>query len=333
MKKALFIVPYFGSLPNTFIIFLRTCAHNPDFDWLIITDDKTAYNYPSNVHVTYSSFQDFVARIQQHFDFPIALKHPYKICDFRPAFGVIFAEELKEYKFWGHCDLDQYFGNINHFITDEILDSHDKILCLGHFTLFRNIPAINRMYLVADKQFNQGYQDAFSQEKHWIFDEWPSGNTSINKIVKQEGVKTYYCHDCFCDLIPFASRYRRYIFDENQENWKKESIKNTVFLWEEGKLFLCFNHSGAIKQQEVMYVHIRQRKLLLNRYNPSFDNFCIVPNEIISTANPNCSLIQKMLRNANVRSCFFPDEFRRKKVIATTYIYAGIRRIKRFLKG
>ena len=138
MKNACFIIPYFGKLPNTFPIFLRTCGKNPDFNWMIVTDDHTTYDYPPNVCCSYTTFDDFVTKVQACFDFSIALKFPYKICDFRASFGVIFAEELKEYRFWGHCDIDQYFGKINHFITDEILDSYDKILCLGHFTLFRN---------------------------------------------------------------------------------------------------------------------------------------------------------------------------------------------------
>ena len=132
MKKACFIIPYFGKLPETFPVYLRTCAENPDYDWLIVTDDRAAYDYPENVHVSYTSFDAFVERVQSHFDFPIALKRPYKICDFRAAFGEIFAEELQGYRFWGHCDLDQYFGKISHFITDEVLDSYEKILCLGH---------------------------------------------------------------------------------------------------------------------------------------------------------------------------------------------------------
>ena len=146
MKTTCFIIPYFGPLPNTFPVWLRTCAENPEYDWLIVTDDHSTYEYPVNIHVQYTTFDAFVGRVQSHFDFPIALKYPYKICDFRAAFGEIFAEELREYRFWGHCDLDQYFGKINHFITEEILSSYDKILCLGHFTLFRNSPEINRMY-------------------------------------------------------------------------------------------------------------------------------------------------------------------------------------------
>lgn len=330
MKKACFIVPYFGKLPNTFPVYLRTCGENLDFDWLIVTDDHTAFDFPPNVHCSYTTFEAFVQRVQSYFDFPISLKRPYKICDFRAAFGVIFAEELENYRFWGHCDLDQYFGKIQHFITDEILDSYDKILCLGHFTLFRNCPEINNMYLIPDKKWGQSYKDAFTQEKHWIFDEWPSDNTCINRIMKQEQVKTYYHHDAFCDLAPFASRFQRYIFNHETEDWVKEDIANTIFTWENGELFCCHkSRDGEIVRREMLYVHIRQRKMDISRYNLNLGAVCIYPNSIESFACSEEIDILEILRRTARRSLLLPDELARKGVLLNGYIMAAVRRLKK----
>lgn len=331
-KKACFIIPYFGKLPNTFPIYLRTCEVNHDFDWLIITDDHTAYNYPDNVHCSYMTFEGFVERVQSHFDFPISLKRPYKICDFRAAFGVIFEEELKDYRFWGHCDLDQYFGKINHFITDDILDSYDKILCLGHFTLFRNVPEINNMYLIADRKWEQSYKDAFSQEKHWIFDEWPANNTCINRICKQENVKTYYHHDAFCDLVPFVSRFQRYIFDHEKEDWEKEPINNTVFVWDDGVLYCCHKDaSGQIVKREMMYVHIRQRKMNVCDYNTKQKKMYIYPNVITSYPKFEAD-IEGILKYAFFRGILYPDEVARRKVLLEGYCRASTRRLRILIK-
>lgn len=331
-RKACFIIPYFGKLPDTMPVYLRTCEANPDFDWLIITDDHTRYDYPANVHCSYTTFDEFVQRVQSHFDFPIALKRPYKICDFRAAFGVIFAEELKNYRFWGHCDLDQYFGKIDHFITDEILDSYDKILCLGHFTLFRNVEKINKMYLIPDRKWNQSYRDAFSQEKHWIFDEWPSDNTCINRIMKQENVRTYYRHDAFCDLVPFVSRFQRYIFDHDAEDWTKENIKNTIFVWDNGELFCCHkDKQGGIIRREMLYVHIRQRKMDISRYDLNQGAICIHPNSIVSFGCSEDISIPDILRRTTFRGLFRPDELARKIVILNGYILAAKRRISKML--
>lgn len=49
MKTIAFVIPYFGKLPNSFLIFLESCGINSDIDFFIFTDDRTDYDYPSNV--------------------------------------------------------------------------------------------------------------------------------------------------------------------------------------------------------------------------------------------------------------------------------------------
>ena len=97
------IVPYFGKLPEIFPIWLKSCSTNKDIEWLIITDDTSKYNYPKNVDVNYISWEDIKLRIQKLYDFEIILDKPYKLCDYRVAYGEIFEEELEKYDFWGYC--------------------------------------------------------------------------------------------------------------------------------------------------------------------------------------------------------------------------------------
>jgi hypothetical protein len=59
--------------------------------------------------------------------FGVNIKHSYKLCDFKPAYGFIFFELIENYDFWGYCDIDIIFGSIRDFITKEILESHDLI--------------------------------------------------------------------------------------------------------------------------------------------------------------------------------------------------------------
>ena len=44
--KIVMILPYFGKLPNYFDLWLQSAEKNSTIDWLIYTDDFTAYNYP-----------------------------------------------------------------------------------------------------------------------------------------------------------------------------------------------------------------------------------------------------------------------------------------------
>lgn len=120
---------------NYFNLFLKSCAHNKEFNWLIFTDDKTEYNYPENVKVQYCKFVDVDKLIYDKLGFHIY--KPYKLCDYRPAYGYIFSSYIKEYQMWGYCDNDLIFGNLSKWITNDIINQYDKIGILGHLTLIK----------------------------------------------------------------------------------------------------------------------------------------------------------------------------------------------------
>lgn len=78
MSKCTFIIPYYGHFPNYFQLFLNSCKNNPNFEWLIFTDDHTNYDWPANVHVHYETFADMQARVRNAFPFHPELRAPYK---------------------------------------------------------------------------------------------------------------------------------------------------------------------------------------------------------------------------------------------------------------
>ncbi|MBQ4282819.1 MAG: hypothetical protein IJB96_02700, partial [Lachnospira sp.] len=106
MKIAIMTL-YFGKLPSYIDLWLDSCRCNPDVDFIIYTDDEGEYLLPSNVYIKRCTFEDMRTRIASHFDFPISLKSPYKLCDFKATYGDVFSDEFAGYDFWGHCDLDQ----------------------------------------------------------------------------------------------------------------------------------------------------------------------------------------------------------------------------------
>lgn len=76
--------------------------------------------------------------IQKVIDFEICLESPYKLCDYKPTYGLAFKNWLKDYDFWGYCDLDVVFGNLRNYFTDEILKDSDRCLENGHISLWKN---------------------------------------------------------------------------------------------------------------------------------------------------------------------------------------------------
>jgi hypothetical protein len=171
MKSICYVVPYFGTLPkNGFPLWLMSCAKNPTVNWILFTDDKTEYDYPENVKVYYTTFDAIRERFQNNFDFPIVLDRGWKLCDYRVAYGEIFAPELDGYDFWGNCDIDLMWGDIRKFYTEEMLENYDKFGFLGHSTLYRNTPEVNARYKTVIEG-EMDYKTAFLGSEGHAFDE------------------------------------------------------------------------------------------------------------------------------------------------------------------
>ena len=100
MKTIGIVIPYFGKLPPFFQLWLQTAKSNSSIDFHIFTDDDSVFS-DENIYVHRMTWSDMQKLASKPFDFNIALAQPYKLCDFKPAFGLIFSEHLKKYDFWG----------------------------------------------------------------------------------------------------------------------------------------------------------------------------------------------------------------------------------------
>ena len=111
-----------GKFPWYFPYFLHSCRYNPTVDFLILTDNNDpSFELPTNVKIIPYSLGQFKTDAAKALGFDVAVESYYKLCDFKPAYGTVFADYIKEYDFWGYCDVDVIFGNIRAFMTDELL--------------------------------------------------------------------------------------------------------------------------------------------------------------------------------------------------------------------
>ena len=90
MTKIAVILCYFGKLPENFPLFAESCRRNATIDFLLFTDD-TPTHLPENMHLHPTTFAALQRRVAGCFDFAITLHTPYKLCDYKPAYGEIFA--------------------------------------------------------------------------------------------------------------------------------------------------------------------------------------------------------------------------------------------------
>lgn len=270
-KKGAFIIPYFGHFNNYFQFFLNSCKYNSDYDWIIFTDDKTKYEYPSNVIVHYTTFEKIKKYIQNKFTFPIELNYPYKFCDLRPMYGYIFSNYLKKYPFWGHCDVDLIFGDIDEFITDNIREKYDRIGVLGHFTLYKNNEKVNKAFMLP-LHGRERYKEVLTQNRNFSFDE--EFNDSINNILVSNNFKIFNrVHEA--GLYTKTSNFRLNHLTDNW-NYDIEPKTKNIFVWRKGKLTRYTLRNNNVITNDYLYIHFQSRPMKVNTQN----NICfkIIPN-------------------------------------------------------
>lgn len=270
MKKTInIIIPYFGEFPGYFQLFLNSCSYNEAVNWTLITDNEEKYDFPSNVSVIKSSFSEIQKLIQSKFDFEVVIESVHKLCEYKPAYAYIFPEYIEGYDFWGYGDIDLIYGNINHFVTDEVLN-YNKVFTLGHFTLIKNEIKYNEMFMQPVKG-EYLYKKAFSSPENFNFDEQFKDRLNINTIFLEHGCSVW------------QERYAADIFTKSSDflldigDGSTEEKKNGVFIWNKGELHRYVKRDNKIVTEEYMYIHLQKRKMK-TEINSSFNVIKIIPN-------------------------------------------------------
>lgn len=170
MKKCVLILPYFGKFNNYFPLFLKSCGYNPSYDFLIFTDNTDFYNYPQNVHVVPMTLNEFRANASQKLGFEPCIPTAYKLCDFKPAYGFLFEDYIQDYEYWGHCDCDLVFGNLEKVLSPVLDKDYDKVFAAGHLTIYKNTFDNNRRFMKS-LEGREIYREAFTTSRIYVFDE------------------------------------------------------------------------------------------------------------------------------------------------------------------
>lgn len=171
MKKIALLNVFIGDFPWFFDYFIKSCSYNPTIDFYVFCNKTYDKTIPENVSFVYLTLEQFNVLASSKLGLEVSIKNAYKLCDFKPAYGVIFSEYLAKYDFWGICDIDVVFGRIREFMTEIVLSEHDVISVrndfpTGYFMLFKNERRINHLFTKS-----KDYKMIFSSPKHFCFDE------------------------------------------------------------------------------------------------------------------------------------------------------------------
>jgi len=281
MKKIRLIIPYFGKLPKFFPYFLLTAKRNQKIDFLIYTDqnvDQFEILNADNIAFKTLSFDDLRKKVQSKFDFKISLKTPYKLCDYKVAYGLIFEEELKGYDYWGFCDTDVLLGDI------------------------KNSQEVNHVFMSGQGlNYRLDYHNVFANEQNFIFDE----ADGIQVLFEKSGFDQL--QDKFFDDIDVSHFSFREYGEVEPKRYYFWSEKNGLESIEIKDKKLVVKHP--------LYAHFQKRVIECPEFEVA-DSFYVIPNRLVVGDKISIQEIEELTKNKfywdYVKSTFF-KKFKREK--------------------
>jgi hypothetical protein len=294
VRRILLICPFFGQLPKEYFqLILNSCKKNSTIDWLLITDDRTRYIYPDNVKVEYEDWNTFSynvkCRLNKLINVDVSLERPYKLCDYKPVYGLIFSKYTKNYDFWGYTDLtDVIYGDLRKFLTDSVLN-YDKINFLGHLTLYRNTKNVNSRVLLTLPNGNS-IKEILASDKNIAFDE--SIENGIQGIYNEKNFPFIVVKNMVADISPLRYAFQLSCFDDKFHQYY-EKYKKRIFYYDNGKVYSAYIYNGQILYKEYGYVHFQKRKMNNFINSDNCDKYLIIPSGFSNMTEINSSLIKK----------------------------------------
>lgn len=317
-KQCVFILPYFGKFNNYFPLFLRSCGYNPSFDFFIFTDNTDEYDYPSNVHVISMTLDEFKTITKSKIGFDPCIPSPYKLCDFKPAYGIIFEDYISDYKFWGHCDCDLVFGNLEKIFSPILLKNYEKIFSAGHLTVYRNEYANNRRFM---KELNgrRVYIEAFTTDRIYVFDEDnpdPEKNPdrcNVHSIFLNDHVPIYL-NDVSMNISMLYDHIRRSYYVPETRTFVRDPYTPSRLYWMEGSILLVQWDCGTRKlsTSEYLYAHFHSRKMRISDSALRADIIEIRPDRFVAIDHIPNTRFDMHLLSLRLPSFFWIDVFSKR---------------------
>lgn len=119
-------------------------------------------------------------------------------CDYRPLYRRMFAQQYEGYEWWGWCDVDVVFGDLDRLLGP-LLDDHDVVTTAagylhGPLTLLRNTDEIADLW-----RSTKDYKAVLANPVYCNWDETGFGddqphhdNPSFSRMVANSGLRVHY---------------------------------------------------------------------------------------------------------------------------------------------
>lgn len=172
-NRAVLIIPWYGKLPAYLGVFLKSLA-GKHIDVLWISDADVG-EHPSNFFFLRKTLEDVKSLLASRLQTRIVIDTNLRLSDFKPMFGKVFEEYIREYDYWGWGDCDLIYGRkFNEFLERTLesgvydIISMRKDYLTGPVCFLRNNQRMRNLYMSAT---NWRENCALSGDIRMLFDE------------------------------------------------------------------------------------------------------------------------------------------------------------------
>lgn len=294
MNKILFLMPYFNALPEWINLFIESCKYNPTINWLLITDCPEPENQCPNFQHIKLSWQECQQLISERLSLSFRAENRYKLCDLRPAFGIIFSEYVKGYDFIGFGDIDCIYGNIRHFLTPQIFENNlittHTGRVNGHFCLMKNVAAVKEAFYSI-----KGWKETFEDPRNLLFDE---DETFY-------GLKRVYAKESFNTSLSVFTPWLKGKFKFPKEwYWRQGRLWNNLNGRDREFLYLHFKYLNSHWQQHKLnpIVHFDYRNAPFG-WKINLNGFFARDKIDDDIASSECIIVKPQHKTSILRTC------------------------------
>jgi hypothetical protein len=202
-NKIIVLITYFGNFPWYFPYFLHSVKFNRSIDFIIFSDSSYEGDLPSNVRIVNKDLDEIRILASKKLGLRVSIDYPYKLCDFKPAYGLIFEDYTEGYDFWAQSDIDLIFGDLRSLLNSKILNTYDFVsmrhdYATGCFTLFRNNSLMNYFF-----KRSRAHEKAFTTSSYLGFDELNFKHCELSEGKTLAEIDTQI--ECFTHIIRHAA--------------------------------------------------------------------------------------------------------------------------------
>lgn len=265
------LIPYFGSFKKYFDLFLYTASKNKAIDFHFFTTAKninTQYLLFDNIFFHEDTLNNVNERANKLLGYDCFLSTPYKLCDYKNIYNLLFKEISDCYEYWGYCDTDIILGNFNDFISEECLKKHVIIGKLGHFTIIKNDEHLTQRYLdkikgIAQVVFQSKYQYGFDENEYSYY----------NLFLGEE--ECFDLDNYISDVRPQFKFLKRYSFTNKRS--RTQFSGEQFYVYHNKELIAYFLVDNKVVKYPFLYAHFQKRDMRIC-HGVDFDHFLIKPN-------------------------------------------------------